>query len=338
MSRVCSLKEVKMPKSEERPFPEIVGESPKMDAVFEVMSKVIKTESTVLITGETGTGKELVARAIHYNGSRKDGAFVAVNCSALTETLLETELFGHVKGSFTGAIAEKKGLFEIADKGTFFMDEIGDISANLQSKLLRVIQEGVIKKVGGTQDIKIDVRLIAATNRDLTKEVDRGSFRRDLYYRISVVEIHIPALRERRDDIPILAEFFLRRFAQKINKDITDFSPGAIKLLNEYDWPGNVRELENEIERAVILTENPSLAPDDLSERLRSGGINLKIEEIKTRSLKGVIGTYERKIIAEVLGEMHWNKTRVAELLGITRQALNKKIDRYDLDRRKQKK
>jgi len=320
---------------EERPFPEIIGESPKMNQVFEVMTKVIKTESTVLITGETGTGKELVARAIHYNGSRKDGAFVAVNCSALTETLLETELFGHVKGSFTGAIAEKKGLFEIADKGTFFMDEIGDISANVQSKLLRVIQEGVIKKVGGTQDIKIDVRLVAATNRDLTKEVDRGSFRRDLYYRVSVVEIHIPSLRERKEDIPILSEFFLRRFAQKINKDMKDFSPGAAKLLNEYDWPGNVRELENEIERAVILTENPSITPDDLSERLRSGGINLKIEEIKTRSLKGVVGTYEQKIIAEVLGEMHWNKTRVAELLGISRQALNKKIERYDLDRRR---
>lgn len=326
-----------MPKGEERPFPEIIGESPKMYQVFEVMSKVIKTESTVLITGETGTGKELVARAIHYNGGRKDGAFVAVNCSALTETLLETELFGHVKGSFTGAIAEKKGLFEIADKGTFFMDEVGDISPNLQAKLLRVIQEGVIKKVGGTQDIKIDVRLIAATNRDLTKEVDRGSFRRDLYYRISVVEIHIPPLRERKEDIPTLADYFLRRFAQKINKDIKEFSPAAAKLLYEYDWPGNVRELENEIERAVILCEEETITPDNLSERIRSGGINLKIEEIKTRSLKGVINTYEKKIIAEVLGEMHWNKTRVAELLGITRQALNKKIERYDLDRRKKK-
>ncbi len=326
-----------MPKGKERLFPEIIGEGPKMYQVFEVMSKVIKTESTVLITGETGTGKELVARAIHYNGGRKDGAFVAVNCSALTETLLETELFGHVKGSFTGAIAEKKGLFEIADKGTFFMDEVGDISPNLQAKLLRVIQEGVIKKVGGTQDIKIDVRLIAATNRDLTKEVDRGSFRRDLYYRISVVEIHIPPLRERKEDIPILADYFLRRFAQKINKDIKEFSPAAAKLLYEYDWPGNVRELENEIERAVILCEEETITPDDLSERIRSGGINLKIEEIKTRSLKGVINTYEKKIISEVLGEMHWNKTRVAELLGITRQALNKKIERYDLDRRKKK-
>lgn len=326
-----------MPKGEERLFPEIIGEGPKMYQVFEVMSKVIKTESTVLITGETGTGKELVARALHYNGGRKDGAFVAVNCSALTETLLETELFGHVKGSFTGAIAEKKGLFEIADKGTFFMDEVGDISPNLQAKLLRVIQEGVIKKVGGTQDIKIDVRLIAATNRDLTKEVDRGSFRRDLYYRISVVEIHIPPLRERKEDIPILADYFLRRFAQKINKDIKEFSPAAAKLLYEYDWPGNVRELENEIERAVILCEEETITPDDLSERIRSGGINLKIEEIKTRSLKGVINTYEKKIISEVLGEMHWNKTRVAELLGITRQALNKKIERYDLDRRKKK-
>lgn len=327
-----------MPNKEERPFPEIIGKSPKMDGVFEVMSKVVKTESTVLISGETGTGKELVARAIHYNGPRKDGAFVAVNCSALTETLLETELFGHVKGSFTGAITEKKGLFEIADKGTFFMDEVGDISPNLQAKLLRVLQEGVIKKVGGTQDIKIDVRLIAATNRDLIKEVDRGAFRRDLYYRLSVIEINIPPLRERKEDIPILAEYFLTRFAQKVNKEIIEFSPSAMKLLMEYDWPGNVRELENEIERAVILSESQAISPDDLSERLRSGGIALKIEEIKTRSLKGVIGNYERKIIAEVLAEMRWNKTRVAELLGITRQALNKKIERYGLDRRKKAK
>lgn len=321
----------------ERLFPEIIGESQKMHEVFELMNKVIKTESTVLITGETGTGKELVARAIHYNGPRKDGSFVAVNCSALTETLLETELFGHVKGSFTGAIAEKKGLFEIADKGTFFMDEVGDISPNLQAKLLRVIQEGVIKKVGGTQDIKIDVRLIAATNRDLTKEVERGSFRRDLYYRLSVIEINIPPLREKKEDIPVLAEYFLKRFAQKINKEVTGFSPGAMKLLIDYDWPGNVRELENEIERAVILAETQTVTPDELSERIRSGGIRLKIEEIKDRSLKGVLEGYERKIISEVLAEMRWNKTRVAQLLGITRQALNKKIERYGLDRRKKK-
>lgn len=327
-----------MPKEgEERLFPEIIGESPKMLEVFEVMRKVIKTDSTVLITGETGTGKELVARAIHYNGVRKDGAFVAVNCSALTETLLETELFGHVKGSFTGAIAEKKGLFEVADKGTFFMDEIGDISPNLQAKLLRVLQEGVIKKVGGTQDIKVDVRLIAATNRDLTKEVERGSFRRDLYYRISVVEIHLPPLRERKEDIPLLADHFLRRFSQKINKNIKGFSPSALKLLYDYDWPGNVRELEHEIERAVILSESEEITPDDLSERIRSGGMALKIEEIKTRSLKGVLSNYEKKIIAELLTELHWNKTKVAEVLGITRQALNKKIERYDLDRRKKK-
>lgn len=324
--------------AEERLFPEIIGESPKMLEVFEIMKKVIKTDSTILITGETGTGKELVARAIHYNGSRRDGAFVAVNCSALTETLLETELFGHVKGSFTGAIAEKKGLFEVADKGTFFMDEIGDISPNLQAKLLRVLQEGVIKKVGGTQDIKVDVRLIAATNRDITKEVDRGSFRRDLYYRISVVEIHLPPLRERKEDIPILAEHFLKKFSQKLNKDIKRFSPSAMKLLCDYDWPGNVRELEHEIERAVILNETNEITPDDLSERIRSGGVALKIEEIKTRSLKGVLNNYEKKIIAELLGEMRWNKTKVAEVLGITRQALNKKIERYDLDRRKKKK
>jgi transcriptional regulator with PAS, ATPase and Fis domain len=324
----------------ENPFPEIIGNNEKMKAIYKIMQKIINTDSTILISGETGTGKELIAKALHYHGKRKNRPFVAVNCSALTETLLETELFGHVKGSFTGAIAEKIGLFEVANEGTFFMDEIGDVSPSLQAKLLRVLQEGIIKKVGGTQDIKIDVRIVAATNKELEKEVERGSFRRDLFYRLSIIEMKIPALRERKDDIPILAEFFLKKYAQKVGREneIKGISPTAMKLLLDYDWPGNVRELENEMERVVILSEEPTIMPQDLSERIRTGGMKLKLEEIKGKSLKGVVATYEKRIITDILFEMKWNKSRVAEILGISRQALNKKIDRYGIDRRKRRK
>ncbi len=322
------------------PFPEIIGQNEKMREVFKIMEKVVNTDSTVLIRGETGTGKELVAKALHYHGKRRNGPFIAVNCSALTETLLESELFGHVRGSFTGAVAEKKGLFEVADKGTFFLDEVSEISPGLQAKLLRVLQEGTIKKVGGTQDIRVDVRIIAATNRDLEKEVDMGRFRRDLYYRLTVIEITLPPLRERKDDIPLLAEHFLKIYAEKNNKQdkIRGISPDAMKMLLEYDWPGNVRELEHEIERAVILGEGPNILPSDLSEKIKAGGVKLKLEEIKDKTLKGVMESYERKLLTDILFELRWNKTKVAELLGISRQALNKKIDKYGIDRRKRKK
>lgn len=322
------------------PFPEILGNNTKMREVFNVMEKVVNTDSTVLIKGETGTGKELVAKALHYHSKRRNAPFVAVNCTALTETLLESELFGHVRGSFTGAVVEKKGLFEVADKGTFFLDEVSEISPSLQAKLLRVLQEGTIKKVGGTQDIKVDVRIIAATNRDLEKEVEKGSFRRDLYYRLGVIEIFIPPLRERKDDIPLLAENFLNIYAEKNQKEdvVKGIAPDTMKFLLEYDWPGNVRELEHEIERAVILSEGPNLLPHDLTEKLRSGGIKLKLEEIKDKTLKGVVGSYEKRILTEILFELKWNKSKVAELLGISRQALNKKIDKYNIDRRKRKK
>ncbi len=325
-----------MPKKRMRRFPEIIGKTKQIHEVYKIIEKVIKTDSNILITGETGTGKELVARAIHNYGPRKNANFVAVNCSALTETLLETELFGHVKGSFTGATAEKKGLFEIADKGTFFMDEIGDITQNVQSKLLRVIQEGIIKKVGGLKDISIDVRIIAATNKDLESEIKEESFRKDLYYRLSVIQINIPSLRERKLDIPLLANHFLKKYGNKLNKDISSFIPETMRILTEYDWPGNIRELEHEVERAMVLTERNSIAPEDLSERIRTGG-RLKLEEIKDKSLKGVIDEYESQIIKEMLFGCRWNKSKTAEALGLSRQALNKKIDKYVLDRRKQR-
>jgi transcriptional regulator with PAS, ATPase and Fis domain len=320
----------------QNPFPEIIGSNSKMKEVYKIMEKVVNTNSTILIRGETGTGKELIAKALHYHSKRRNAPFIAVNCSALTETLLESELFGHIRGSFTGAIAEKKGLFEAANKGTFFLDEVSEISPGLQSKLLRVLQEGTIKRVGSTNDITVDVRIIAATNRILEKEVERGSFRRDLFYRLCVIDIPIPPLRDRRDDIPILSEHFLRLYADKNEKKaIKSIAPDSIKYLLEYDWPGNIRELEHEIERAVILSEGPHILPNDLSEKIRSGGINLKLEAVKDKTLKGVVEIYEKKILTEILYELRWNKSKVAKLLGISRQALNKKIDKYDLDRRK---
>ncbi|HEO64139.1 MAG TPA: sigma-54-dependent Fis family transcriptional regulator [Candidatus Omnitrophica bacterium] len=320
----------------DNPFPEIIGSNTRMQEVYKIMEKVVNTNSTILVRGETGTGKELIAKALHYHSKRRNAPFVAVNCSALTETLLESELFGHIKGSFTGAIAEKKGLFEAADKGTFFLDEVSEISPGLQAKLLRVLQEGTIKRVGSTNDIQVDVRVIAATNRNLEQEVDKGVFRRDLFYRLCVIEISIPPLRDKKDDIPILAEHFLRVYADKNGKkNIKGIAPDTIKYLLEYDWPGNVRELEHEIERAIILAEGPHILASDLSEKIRSGGVNLKLEEVKDKTLKGIVDTYEKRILTEILYELRWNKSKVANLLGISRQALNKKIDKYDLDRRK---
>ena len=320
----------------QNPFPEIIGTNSHMKEVYRIMEKVVNTNTTILVRGETGTGKELIAKALHYHSKRRNSPFIAVNCSALTETLLESELFGHIRGSFTGAIAEKKGLFEAADKGTFFLDEVSEVSPGLQSKLLRVLQEGTIKRVGSTNNITVDVRIVAATNRNLEKEVERGAFRRDLFYRICVIDMLIPPLRDRRDDIPVLSEHFLRIYTDKNeNKAIKNIAPDAIKYLLEYDWPGNIRELEHEIERAVILSEGPHILPSDLSEKIRSGGVNLKLEAVKDKTLKGVVEIYERKILTEILYELRWNKSKVANLLGISRQALNKKIEKYDLDRRK---
>ncbi len=320
-------------------FPEIIGNNKKVQEVFKIMEKVVNTDSTILIKGETGTGKELIAKALHYHSKRRNSPFIAVNCSALTETLLESELFGHIKGSFTGAVVEKKGLFEAADKGTFFLDEVSEISPALQAKLLRVLQEGTIKRVGSTSDITVDVRIIAATNRILEKEVERGSFRRDLFYRISVIEIILPNLRERKDDIPMLAEHFLNIYAEKNGKvdTLKSITPDSMKYLLEYDWPGNIRELEHEIERGVIMSEGPNIKPADLSEKVRTGGVQLKLEEIRDKSLKGVVEIYEKRILTEIMYELHWNKSKAAQLMGISRQALNKKIEKYGLDRRKRK-
>jgi len=254
---------------EAKDFQNIIGKSYKMQDVFKIADKVARTETTVLLLGESGTGKELIARYIHYNSQRKNEVFIPVNCGALTETLLESELFGHEKGAFTGAISSKRGLIEIASGGTFFFDEIGDVSPVVQGKLLRVIQEREFMRVGGGDTITADIRLIAATNKDLEKCLNEGTFREDLYYRLNVVSIRLPTLRERKDDIPLLAQFFLRRFSKKMGKNISEIQQDVLEVFMKYDWPGNVRELENVIERAVVLAaENAMIELSHLPDKL----------------------------------------------------------------------
>ncbi len=249
-------------------FENIIGVSPKMQMLFDLVRKVSVTNSTILVAGESGTGKELVAKAIHYNSPRKDGAFVSINCGAMPESLLESELFGHVKGAFTGAIQNKKGLFEVADRGTLLLDEIGEMDQGMQVKLLRALQEKSIRPVGGTQEIPIDVRVIAATNQDMQKAVELGKVREDLFYRINVIPIKIPPLRERKEDIRFLAEHFIKKYSKEMEKNIQRMSPDALSCLENYDWPGNVRELENAIERAIALEHSDTITPESLPERV----------------------------------------------------------------------
>jgi len=281
-------------------FQNIIGQSKAMQEVFRLMRKIIPTDTTILLLGETGTGKELIARAIHYNGPRKDKLFVAQNCAALPDTLLESELFGHVKGAFTGAITEKKGLFEIADGGTIFLDEIGDTSPALQQRLLRVLQEGEIRRLGDDRVIKVDVRIISATNKDLQEKMREGSFREDLYYRLNVFPIRVPPLRERREDIPLLANHFLKKYCKKLGKNIPGFDKEALNLLMAAPFPGNVRELENEIQRAVALVdEGQPITADILSENIRGGQSSVVSILKKSGSLRELTESIEKYMIEE---------------------------------------
>jgi len=309
-------------------FEVIIGHSEAMRKIEEVMRKVSPTDTTVLISGESGTGKELVARAIHRHSSRNDKPFVVVDCGSLVENLFESELFGHVKGSFTGATATKYGRLELANGGTVFFDEIGNISMNVQTKLLRVLQEREITKVGSTQVIKVDVRVIAATNKDLQKAVQAGAFRDDLFYRLSVVPITLPPLRERRDDIPLLAKYFLKKYNQKRKKNVHAISTKAMKALVEHNWPGNVRELENAIERAVVLTENDTIEPSDL---LYYG---LNASAIPESDMDGPrrLADVEKEHIARMLKMFGSHKGKTAKWLGIDRKTLRSKLRRYGLD------
>ena len=317
-------------------FYRIIGKSKAIQRIFSLLEKIIDSNSTVLIEGESGVGKELICQTIHYNSPRRDKSLVIQNCSGLNENLLESELFGHVRGSFTGAISDKKGLFEIADKGTFFLDEIAEMSPALQAKLLRVLQDGTFTKVGGTSPQKVDVRIIAATNKNLEKLVEKGKFREDLFYRLNVIKIEVPPLRERREDIPLLIDYFLDKHARAKGKK-KNISEMALKMLLDYDWPGNVRELENEIERLVLLSGHQDLITEDiLSARLKEAGIVSKRRGLRVEGkLKDAITSLEKEMIIEGLQRNKWNKTRAAKDLGISRANLIRKIHEYELDRRK---
>jgi len=317
-------------------FEGIIGDSPAMQRVFEVVKKVSETDATVLITGETGTGKELVARAIHYAGERRDKRFVAQNCAALPDTLLESELFGHRRGSFTGANADKKGLFEVADRGTIFLDEIGETEPGMQVRLLRVLQEGEIRPVGSSDTRSVDVRVLAATNRDLESLVKEERFREDLFYRLRVVEIHVPPLRERRSDIPALAHFFLEKANARMQRELAGFSNAAMDLLTANPWRGNVRELENEIERVVVLAgDEKQVSVEMLSSHLRGGTVDPPVveanaEEIEDWDLNLAVDNMKRRMIVAAVRDAG-SKTRAAERLGIPRQSLQKMMKRLGL-------
>jgi two-component system response regulator HupR/HoxA len=317
-------------------FDQILGSSPAMERVFEVMEKVAETDATVLITGETGTGKDLVARAIHYSGSRKDRRFVAQNCAALPDTLLESELFGHKRGAFTGAHADKKGLFEDAHRGTIFLDEVGETHPGMQVRLLRVLQDGEIRPIGSSETRQVDVRIIAATNRNLKQDVEAGRFREDLYYRLRVVEIELPPLRERREDIPLLAHHFLDVASRRMDRKMEGFTNAAMERLIRYAWSGNVRELENEIERCVALAGDAgSVSVEMLSEHIRGGapaGAEPLEEAFRGLPLNEAVDALKERMIREALRETG-SKTRAAEKLGIPRQSLQKMMKRLDLDR-----
>jgi len=305
----------------------IIGQSSPMKAIFDKIIRVAQSDTTVLISGESGTGKELVARAIHTNSHRKDNEFLAIDCSSLVETLLESELFGHVKGSFTGASQTKHGFFELANLGTFFFDEIGNLSMNIQAKLLRVIQEREFMKVGGQQKIQLDIRIISASNVSLKKLVEAGTFRQDLYYRLSVVPIRLPPLRKRREDIPILIDHFLNKFCKKINKPVPDISPEAMDILKEYAWPGNVRELEHTMERILILEDTDVICGRDLPSFIskRQGEFQMFTEEPSS------LEELEKRYIRFVLRRTKGKKTTAAEILGINRKTLGLKIKKYGI-------
>ena len=312
--------------------PEIIGQSAPMKSLLQQLEKVVNTRVTVLIEGETGVGKELIAASVHYRSNRRERLFVGQNCAAMPETLLESELFGHKKGSFTGAHEDKKGLFEIADGGTLFLDEVTEMPVSLQSKLLRVLQEGEVRPIGATAEKKVNVRIVTATNRNLEKEVAEGRFREDLYYRLKVFPLRVPPLRERREDIPLIAEHFLHRFSAEFGKPSGGFSQQTMELLQSYDWPGNVRELQNEVQRLCIQVDAGGfVTPDMLSPRVRQ--VEGMIERVRPTkgTLKEMMDQVERWLLIEALREHSNNKTAAAKSLGITREGLHKKLRAFGL-------
>jgi Nif-specific regulatory protein len=307
--------------SQQKRYPRIIGSSKEILQIFDLIDKVAATEATVLIEGESGTGKELVAQAIHDQSKRREKIFIPIYCGSLSENLLESELFGHKKGAFTGATDSKQGLFEEANGGTFFLDEIADISKNMQTKLLRVLQEGEVKRVGESRIFKVDVRIIAASNKDLWEQVQQNNFREDLYYRLNVIKLKLPPLRERRSDIPILANFFLKTYCDKNKKYIKNLSNQAMDRLINYNWPGNVRELENTIERAVILARGTQIEPDDLQMHENAKGTegSLNLKEV------------EKHIVLKTLKEFNGNRTHAARALGVSRRWLQYQLKAWGI-------
>lgn len=318
-------------------YDQMIGKSKPMQELYGMLDKIKNSDSTVLVQGENGTGKELIARAIHYNSARKDLPFVTVNCSAFNENLLDSELFGHVKGAFTGAIKDKKGLFEAANKGTLFLDEIGDMTLTMQVKLLRVLQEGTLMPVGGTGQIKVDVRVVAATNKDLKEMIEQGQFREDLYYRINVINLVVPSLRNRKEDIPILVDHFVAEGCKEKKVKPKILAKRAMEKILDYPWPGNIRELQNEIERLIVLSgEEDKVAAELLSPRIREFGEATKVQGVRVAGkLKDALEELEKTMIREGLKRTNWNKSRLAKELGISRAGLIMKVEKYGLDKRK---
>ncbi len=311
---------------EEKRFEDLIGSCPQMLEVYEIIERISATDATALIYGESGTGKELVARAIHYRSPRREKPFVTINCGAIPENLLESELFGHEKGSFTGAHAQRKGKFEIANGGTVFLDEIGELTPNLQVKLLRVLQEREIERVGGNVPIQLDVRVIAASNKNLEQEMEKGNFRQDLYYRLGVISVSLPPLRERGDDIILLAKSFLAHFSKDYGKKIRGFSPEAIRGMMEYRWPGNVRELENKVKRAIIMTDGNVIQAEDLDLKHKPRLGDLSLREAKEK--------VEEDFIREALAANRWNISKAAAELGISRPSLYDLMAKYGIEKR----
>lgn len=318
-------------------FQNIVGNSEKMHRIFDLIKRVSTTPTNVLITGESGTGKEVVAKAIHYNGPLKDRPFLTINCGAIPESLMESEMFGHKKGSFTGAVADKMGLFEAADGGTLFLDEVGELPISIQVKLLRSIQERIIRRVGGVEDIKVDVRIIAATNRNLEEMVKEGTFRQDLFYRLNVIQIHTPALRDRREDIPLLAAFFLKKYTEKLQKPVSAISQEAMDALKKYEYPGNVRELENIIERTVALEGGATILPESLPPFVStaSGRKLASSSEIEVGpeglDIDKVLGQIEKEIIIKAIHQSGGVKKKAAKLLHLSFRSMRYRADKYGL-------
>ncbi len=317
-------------------LPNIIGKSERMQKVYDMITQIAASRATVLITGESGTGKELVAKTIHATSPRADKPFVPVNTGSMPVDLLESTLFGHVKGAFTSAIATKRGLFEVADQGTIFFDEIGTIGVDTQAKLLRVIQEREFMRLGGTESIKVDVRILAATNSDLKQMVQANKFREDLYYRLNVISVHLPPLRDRKEDIPLLVDHFLAKYCNENGREGVKFSPEAMRLLMDHNWPGNVRELENAVERAVVLSAGPVIGPEALPEQVteerREGIQTFSAEQVDGHSLFEIVEDFEKKVILDMLARTNWSQTEAADRFKIPLSTLNQKIKRLRID------